>query len=526
MSFDNEGGQSVQAGQLEGDDARSAKGSKKWIGAVAAVAVVAAVTVGGVAVVNAMGGGGAQPEDVLPGTALAFVKLDLNPSAGQKLAVFRLAAKFPDLNDKVTSQDTSIKESVFGSIFTGPTDTSGLGLDYKKDVEPWLGDRIGVGVFPDIDGDKMPEVGAAIAFTDRDAAKKALDTAIANAAKGAGAGKVQKKTGYAFTDNGYVILSDTTAHASALVKAGEGRPLTGSVYTQDVKSLGSDQIGVVWVNDLSAVAKAFPTDSLKGSPFAPLSESLKAAGDPKKASGRVIMGLHADPSFIEVTAKAVGVKNATPAVKVDPADGGAMIASFPTDVFGGFTATGLGKSIGVLYTSLTAKGDPMGVKPMLGGIGITTAAQIETLLGTETGLVVGGTIDAPEFAVRTQSVDPAAASTLARQLLPAAQSGTPAVTVSTVEAPKGIVVGMGSGLVGAISSPSGSKLGDTAAFKQVMPGFDRADFALFVNLGKVVPLVTKDNPKAATALGPFTALGMTASGKGDSSTVRFRLAVR
>jgi hypothetical protein len=483
--------------------------------------VVAAVALGGTALVSALGGGGAQPEDVLPANAIAFAKLDLNPSAGQKLAVFRLASKFPKA--KVTSQDTSVKESTFGSFFTGPTGTSSFGLDYKKDVQPWLGDRVGVGVFPDIDGDKSPEVGVAIAFTDRAAAKSALDRVIAKAATGAG--KVQNKTGYAFAEDGYVILSDTTAHATALAKAGKTGPLSASRYAEDVKSLGSDQIGVAWA-DIAALYKAIPKDTWSTGPFAALSGSLKGAENPKNATGRVVMGLHADPSFVELTSKAIGFKGATPPAKPGAVSQGAMIASFPADVFGAFTATGLGKGAGVLYTSLTAGGDSMGIKPVLDGIGLDSAQKMETLLGTETGLAVGGTVDQPEFAIRTQTGDPDAASALARQLLAAAQVDTSVATVAKIDGPKGIVVGTGSGLMSAIASQSGSRLGGTEAFKQVMPGFERADVALYVNLAKLVPLLAKDNPKEAASLAPLNALGMTVSGTGDKATERLRLSVK
>jgi hypothetical protein len=526
MSLDNQGEQTVPVSQQQEGEVRSSTGSKKWIGAAAAVAVVAAVTLGGTALVSALGGGGAQPEDVLPASAIAFAKLDLNPSAGQKLAVFQLASKFPKA--KVTSQDTSVKESTFGSFFTGATGKSSLGLDYKKDVEPWLGDRIGVGVFPDLDGDKSPEVGVAIAFTDRAAAKTALDKAIANAAKDAGTGKVPNKTGYSFTEDGYVIVSDTAAHASALAKAGKTGPLSKSSksrFAEDVKTLGADQIGVAWT-DIAGLYKAMPKDQLASSPLTMLSGSLKGADDPKNLSGRVVMGLHADPSFIEMTSTVVGFKSAKPQVKPGAATQGAMIASFPADVFGAFTATGLGKGVGVAYTSLTAGGDSLGIKPMLSAMGIDSATQIETLLGTETGLAVGGTTDQPEFAIRTASNDPQAASELARELLAAAQVDTSVATVAMVDGPKGILVGTGSGLMGQMSDPSGSTLGGTAAFKQVMPGFAKADVALYVNLAKLVPVLSEGKPEDAASLKPLSALGMTVTGTGDAATARLRVSFK
>ena len=167
MSFDNEGQQSVHSRYGEENEALSSRGSGKWVGAAVAVAVVAALSFGGMTLLKVLGGGGAQPEDVFPNSAIVFAKLDLSPSAGQKLAAYRLASRFPKVKNKVTSEDTSIRESIFSSIFTG---TTNWGLDYKKDLGPWLGDRIRFGVFPAMDGDKKPEMALAIAFTDQDVA--------------------------------------------------------------------------------------------------------------------------------------------------------------------------------------------------------------------------------------------------------------------------------------------------------------------------------------------------------------------
>jgi hypothetical protein len=483
MSLNNtDGEQSVNVDLLEQNAALSAKGSKKWIGAAAAVAVVAGLAVGGMALVNVLGGGGVQPESVLPANAIAFAKLDLDPPAAQKVAAYRLASKFPQSKDKVTSEETSVKESVIGSLFTGD---SGLGLDYKKDVEPWLGKRIGVGVFPDMDADNRPEIGLAIAFTDEGAVKAALDKAIAKATN------KQDKIGYAFAGD-YVIVSDTTANAMALAAEGKGSALAaaGSRYAEDVQRLGSDQIALAWV-DIAAAYKAVPNDLLADRGFG----MLKGANDPKDFSGRFVVGLHAESSFLELSGKGVDIKGAGWLVKDDAGTEGGMITSFPADVFGAVTATGLGKAVGAFYTSLSASGDEMEIKPMLEGTGIGSAKQIETLLGAETGVVVGGTIDQPEFAVRTRGGDPAAAFELARELLGSAQLDTGEVTVHKVNDPTGIAVGMGSGLMGAITSQSGSKLGSTETFKQVMPGADQADFAAYLNLARLMPLRPRTTPR-------------------------------
>jgi hypothetical protein len=510
MSFNDEGKHSFHVGPPEDDATPSSRGSKKWIGAAAAVVLVVALSVGGVAIAKVMGGGGAQPEDVLPNSAIAFAKLDLNPSAGQKLAAFRLVSRFPTVKDNVTSQDTSIKESIFGSIFTG---NASWGLDYKKDVEPWLGDRIGVGVFPAMGGDKKPEMALAIAFTDRSAAQTALDKAIANA------GNKVETVGYAFAD-GYVIVSDTAAHATALVEAGKVSQLAlpaWSTYGDDVRSLGSDQIGVAWV-DVAASYKLLPKDQLMNSPLG----QLKGTRDPKNATGRLVMGLHADPSYLEVTGKGIDLKGASSLTGAGAANQAGLLATFPSDVFGAATATGLGKVAGGLYTGLVGGSDAMGVKSMLSAMGVDSAKQVETLLGSETGVAVGGTIDQPECAVRTRSDDPDTAYGLVRKVLDTAKNDIQGITVHKVAGPDGIVVGKGSGLIAAITSASGSNLGSSDSFRQVVPDLGRANFAAYVNLAELMPLLTKDNPKDAASLKPLNAVGLTAFG-GAEPTVRLRL---
>ena len=382
-------------------------------------------------------------------------------------------------------------------------------------------------MFPDTDGDKDPEVGVAIAFTDRDAAKTALDKAIANVTKKQADNKFPVKEtgagGYAFAEDGYVIVSDTTAHATALVEAGKASSLAKSPYTEDVKSLGSDQIGVAWA-DLAAIYKATPKEALVSSlgmgmiPGAP-----KGANDPSKASGRFVMGVHAASSFLEVSGKVIDLKGVDFLPKPGADNGTGLITSFPSDLFGAATITGLGKITGDLYTSYTAGNSPMGAQANLHEFGIDSGQQIETLLGTETGIMVSGTKDKPQFALRTRGGDADAALAIARKAI-AASPFVEALAASKVTSPEGIVVSVGSDLTKAVSDPSGSKLGDDQAFQLVAPDSDESLAAGYVNFAKVVPALA-ENPKDAASLQPLLALGLTTTG-GAEPTFRLRLSVR
>jgi hypothetical protein len=112
---------------------------------------------------------------------------------------------------------------------------------------------------------------------------------------------------------------------------------------------------------------------------------------------------------------------------------------------------------------------------------------------------------------------------VARKALTAGQ--IPGLTVQKITAPDGILAGVGSGLTAAIVNGSGSKLGDNEAFRQVVPDLGTANFAAYVNLAKLVPLLAKDSPKDAESLKPFSALGLTAAG-GAEPSFRLRLSVR
>ena len=70
-----------------------------WGGLLGGVLVVG----GGTAfAVTTLVGGGAQPDQVLPGNAIAYVRMDIDPSAGQKIAAVRLLRKLPQVNDAVS----------------------------------------------------------------------------------------------------------------------------------------------------------------------------------------------------------------------------------------------------------------------------------------------------------------------------------------------------------------------------------------------------------------------------------------
>ena len=84
-------------------------------GLVAIVGGTAAVG-GGWLAFSKLNGGGPQPESVLPADTVAFMKFDMNPSAGQKVAAVRFALRFPDAKGKV-NETSDLREVAFDYAF-------------------------------------------------------------------------------------------------------------------------------------------------------------------------------------------------------------------------------------------------------------------------------------------------------------------------------------------------------------------------------------------------------------------------
>src|SRR4051794_12129502 len=168
-----------------------------WMAAIAigTTAVLVAAVGTAVAVVGSVGGG-EQPEDVLPSTSVAMVKVDLDPPFAQQKAVYDLSKKFPSVHaDSVGS----IKDDLLSSLFYNESD-----LAYATDIKPWLGDRAAVAAVPSSNG--FAPI-AAIQYTDKEKATKALTRAQSKST-----GPDSFAFAFAF-DGDYVIVANTKAEA-------------------------------------------------------------------------------------------------------------------------------------------------------------------------------------------------------------------------------------------------------------------------------------------------------------------------
>jgi hypothetical protein len=189
-----------------------------------------------------------------------LVSIDLDPSASQKVAAFKLANRLPSLKDELGIESG---DDLRRAIVEKLADESGCDIDYDDDVKPWIGSSAGVGLV----GESDPHPALALAITDEDKARAGarllLDCLAPDTRR---LGEDPLPLGFAVNEKWLVIESDTAA-ASALLAAGKADPLAGSDdYTHWTEAAGDPGILTAYAAPGSA---------------API---LKAAGD-KVTSG-------------------------------------------------------------------------------------------------------------------------------------------------------------------------------------------------------------------------------------------------
>jgi hypothetical protein len=181
---------------------------------IAGVAALVVVLLGGgaYATYSFLDGGGAQPDSVLPSSTLAVLSVDLDPSAGQKIAAIKAIRKFPALKKSLGLQaDDDLRRFAFDKII----DQGHCGsLDFEHDVKPWLGKRAALAAV-DL-GESHPSPVIALQISDQERAKKGFQ-ALADCTDAQDLGFV--------VGGDYLVASDSTAHAQAVLDRGRDKPL-------------------------------------------------------------------------------------------------------------------------------------------------------------------------------------------------------------------------------------------------------------------------------------------------------------
>ena len=519
--------------------------------AIAAAGVLAAGAAGGGAYAAAkLGGGGAQPEDVLPRDAIGFVKVDLDPAAGQKLAAYRFAKKFPDSG--VKGQD-SVGDDLLRALLAPDQQA-----DYDADVKPWLGKRAGVAVLaPPAAGpggpvvsalrpaggsgsvqtvgmrlaastsSTEPDVVAAVQFTDRKAAQAGLSRLAAQVEDDG------EQLHYAFAEGeDYVLLAEEQAVADRAA-AGQEHLADDPRFTEGVEALEGDQIALGWL-DVGALVQALPDAT----------SAFGGRGTDLDPSGVVVFGAHLADDAVEVLGRTIGLTaGSSPGTQelLFPLGGGApsgLISQLPADSLGAFGATGLGEGLASLYDRYAGDLErDEDVQAVLDELGVRLPEDLRAVLGDEVAVAVGGDLsgDAPTVALRVATGDPARGVELAGRVrdLVAEQDAAEAaeIDVRTVDGGYAATYGLG----GITRSTSRGQLGDSEVFRRTVPDVERSAATYYLDVPRLLEQVDAITSGSAAGTGdglsgreradlaPLQAVGWTTTRDGDDVTIRLRV---
>jgi hypothetical protein len=211
---------------------------------VAGAGVLVLALVGGVTYgVGALSGGGSQPESALPGGAVGFLKVDLDPSAGQKVNAFRFMRQFPALKDRLGGDD--LRKIAFEAV----ADSAGWDdIDFARDVAPWMGERMGVAVYErpeSADGEDVdPDVVLALRVSDESGAREGLRNLVDAAQRGTADAP---PPGFV-VDGDYALLALDQAKADQAAKdAGLATLDQDSQFSADLEE-AADGVLTAWVD--------------------------------------------------------------------------------------------------------------------------------------------------------------------------------------------------------------------------------------------------------------------------------------
>lgn len=469
----------------------------KWV-AFGAAGVLGVGLLGGGALFafSKVNGGGPQPESALPANAFAFAKIDLDPSADQKVDMFRFARKFPGVQEELqgVDEDGDLRKEIFDSI----QEEGGLeGVDYAADIEPWLGQRFGVAAVPAADGGDEPGAVVAFASTDEDAAREGL-------------AKATKDGGYCSVQEDYALCGEEQSIVDKAVNDAANESLEDSdTFSQDMDDLGEDGLVTAWA------------DGKKLGEYASALDPSMSTQGTDSAQGRFAMAVRFDGPTLEV----VGRANGLPEGSV-PSGEGSSVGDLPADTIGAFGVTGLDEAVKKAWPQIDSA-----LEGSLGGdwtqsrdsftqeTGISLPDDVADAVGSDTVVAVGANGPEPEVALRSDGD-----RSVVDKLMGMDSSGSSPITVKDGKDDT-YVVASSDGYADTIASDGG--LGDSDAFKDAVPDAEDASMIGYVDVSKAVEAFGEEmGDEERSYVEPLSAVGFSASGEGDHADYRLRITTK
>jgi len=475
------GGDYLQGGpdQIQGPLRHSETQRRGWARvtiALVATATAVVLAAGGVYAYSALSGGPAQLAAHTPGDAVAYLEVNLDPPAAQKVAAIRFLRKFPDA--KTGDENGSLLDSVIEPLIP---DEKSRRL-YTEDVKTWLGDH--AAVVADPQGGTVRTVVLA-ETTDEDKTRTGLDRINAEQAD------EKSKVRYAIAD-GVVYLAETQQAADTAARDGGATALDANgTFGGDVKKVGTDGIVTFWT-DLTSAAKY---DAQVGG---------------SAAQGRVAGSLRFTDTTADLRIRTIGNQTKTGSQAVGP-----RLAKLPDDTAIAIGLSGGDELVRTAYDQLEEAGLSRMLDKAERDSGLRLPDDVAALVGSSTVVAFGGTGDQRGLGLVSTTDDPASARRAADTLL---RKVDPDSTLTVRSTADGTVLASSAAYADQLTADGG--LGRQQLFTDSLPDLDRATAVVYVDLQKAADISGDELPSQVAAL---RSVGLTASSTGDESDVHLRL---
>lgn len=481
--------------------ANSARGNKRGLALGAGALALAAVAAGGVYFATQAGDdGGGQPEALVPATAYAFAKVDLDPPADQKVAIHEFTSKFPQ------GPKTTADNPVDGLLTEMFKDESGK-CTYAADIKPWLGKRVAVAAVPNTSGKTQPLL--LLQVKDDAKAKAALDKIRSGACDTEGEADDEFK-GFTIRD-GYAVLGNTQADVDGALTSAKSKSLKDNgTFTDDIGKLNGNQVIVVWAD----IARGFE-EAAKANPQL----NQLPNGVAKQIKGRLALGMHLSNNYAEIYGRVIGAD--TSSVKVSKPTN---LTRLPKDTVVAVSVSGLQEQIESQLTQLGATGEDIDslLAQTSEQLGVDIRKDLLPLLGSETLIALGNLPTSPtdaKFGLVTTVTDPAAAGRVGTKIADIAKSQGIELDAQVEGSTFYLTT---KGYAETLKGDGG--LGSSPAFTAAMGSLgDEVSGALFIDIGQLMKLRGAEAEDAASHISGF---GASAGKDGGDAYMRMRLVVK
>ncbi|MGH9282092.1 MAG: DUF3352 domain-containing protein, partial [Acidimicrobiales bacterium] len=178
---------------------------------------------------------------ITPPDALGFVSLNLDPSIEQKRNLLSIARRFPGARDTVKGEFEEAKDELIKDLLGEES-----GLDYEKDVKPWLGNEVALAILPPA-ADEGPSFVAMVETGDEAQARETLEKATASGDFGGASAVVDD----------FVLISEQDGdeddqapldRVAAQARKGEGSLADSDAFNEVVDELAGDRLVLLWAD--------------------------------------------------------------------------------------------------------------------------------------------------------------------------------------------------------------------------------------------------------------------------------------